>query len=259
MKQRDECDINLLEKLGLFVVLEKSDCSSLSRNPWRIYSTNTWGNPTETRGQPANHHPVKTPAGEAWKAPNYNKIWFYFRFLAFRLGPVPRTKSHACWAYGTLSRNFLLNLKFYSIYRIYTYIQHAFKCAIFYHKHSPACKVKAKDRNIGPLYFMYVQAKFSQVIIDTGYFAYFHSFAVTLRTFIFGYKNSIFFYRRRSYEMKKIRFRKSCCIGKNPVLPEVIYRYLISFPWISCRVSNKCCATSHSNRHFPEHLFPAFM
>ena len=122
MKQRDECDINLLEKLGLFVVLEKSDCSSLSRNPWRIYSTNTWGNPTETRGQPANHHPLKTPAEEARKAPNHNKIWFYFRFLAFRLGPVPQTKSHACWAYWTLSRNFRLNLKFYSIYRIYIYI-----------------------------------------------------------------------------------------------------------------------------------------
>ena len=81
-----------------------------------------------------------------------------------------------------------------------------------------------------PLYFLYFQAKVSQVTVDTGYFAYFHSFAVTLRTFIFGYKNSIFFYRRRSYEMKKIRFRKSCCIGKNPVFPEVIYRYLISFP-----------------------------
>ena len=97
-------------------------------------------------------------------------------------------------------------------------------------QYSTISTVLAKDRNIGPLYFMYVQAKFSQVIVDTGYFAYFHSFAVTLRTFIFGYKNSIFFYRRRSYKMKKIRFRKSCCIGKNPVLPEVIYRYLISFP-----------------------------
>ena len=97
-------------------------------------------------------------------------------------------------------------------------------------QYSTISTVLAKDRNIGPLHFMYVQAKFSQVIVDTGYFAYFHSFAVTLRTFIFGYKNSIFFYRRRSYEMKKIRFRKSRCIGKNPVLPEVIYRYLISFP-----------------------------
>ena len=52
VKQRDEWDINLLEKLGLFAVLERSGCSSLSwllshfhgfNYPWRIYSTNTWG------------------------------------------------------------------------------------------------------------------------------------------------------------------------------------------------------------------------
>ena len=83
----------------------------------------------------------------------------------------------------------------------------------------------------GPLYFLYFKVKFSQVIVDTGYFAYFHSVCRDyIRTFIFGYENSTFFYRRRSYEVKKIRFRKSRCIGKNPVFPEVIYRYLISFP-----------------------------
>ena len=52
VKQRDEWDINLLEKLGLFAVLERSGCSSLSsllshfhgfNYPWRIYSTNSLG------------------------------------------------------------------------------------------------------------------------------------------------------------------------------------------------------------------------
>ena len=153
----------------------------------------------------------------------------FISFLSFSAGSSHLERSHVL---AELIGRCHVTEILLDIQDIYIYIQHAFKCAIFYHKHSPACKVKAKDRNIGPLYFMYVQAKFSQVIVDTGYFAYFHSFAVTLRTFIFGYKNSIFFYRRRSYKMKKIRFRKSCCIGKNPVFPEVIYRYLTSFPWI---------------------------
>ena len=37
-----------------------------------------------------------------------------------------------------------------------------------------------------PLYFLYFQAKFSQVIVDTGYFAYFHSFAVTTSECLFS-------------------------------------------------------------------------
>ena len=133
----------------------------------------------------------------------------------------------------TLSRNFRLNFTTYTGY-MYIYIQHAFKCAIFYHKHSPACKAKAKDRNIGCKWTFIFSVFLGQVFASYSRHRILCLFSLICRdyitTFIFGYKNSIFFYRRRSYEVKKIRFRKSRCIGKNPVFPEVIYRYLISFP-----------------------------
>ena len=72
----------------------------------------------------------------------------FISFLSLSVGSSHLGRSHVLAELRTLSRNFRLNFTTYTGY-MYIYIQHAFKCAIFYHKHSPACKAKAKDRNIG--------------------------------------------------------------------------------------------------------------
>ena len=56
--------------------------------------------------------------------------------------------------------------------------------------------------------------------------------------------------------MKKIRLRKSRCIGENPVFPEVFYQYLILYPdSLNFRdvLANKGCRLfSRGHRIFPK-------
>ena len=85
--------------------------------------------------------------------------------------------------------------------------------------HTPACKAKAKDRNIN----CKQNFKYS-VIFRLSFLKLYQSqeciactcLMYTQDDYIFGYRNSLFFNRRRSYEMKNIRPQKDTLHQREP-------------------------------------------